>query len=170
MLSAENLTLIEQPHPASSHNPALPACLSRDKERMPNYKSGGVPQHFPLMLCVFCTHSSAWDPLDSLHFGWHLFAFVLYQEVHCEKSPSEKVSKVMFPLLQSSFFSGYIFHKRNLSLITAWPWRDLKSQNLIIHIGLQGYPVEPSTENCSQLCWWMAMQPLSVFLQWQGTK
>lgn len=69
-----------------------------------------------------------------------------------------------------ALFSGYIFHKHNLSLITAWPWGDLKSQNLIIHIGPQGYPVERGTENCSQPYWWMAMQPLSVFLQWQGTK
>ena len=79
-----------------------------------------------------------------------------------KKPPLRKFQKSFFLYCKALFFWLYISQ--------AWPWGDLKSQNLIIHIGLQGYPVEPSTENCSQLCWWMAMQPLSVFLQRQGTK
>lgn len=62
--------------------------------------------------------------------------------------PSEEASKFMFPLLQT-FFSSYIFQQYNLSLITAWSWQDLDSQNLLICLDLRGDPIEPNTENFS---------------------
>lgn len=127
-LSAENLAFIKQPHPASSHilpcqhvfpgmrrgvlimkhTPAQPACL-----QYPHHCLG--PTGFPSSLLTFVRFC--------LISGGALWKIPLWGSF---KSHVSFITKL--------FFSSYVFHKYSLSLITAWPWGDLKSQNLIIRM------------------------------------
>lgn len=91
------------------------------------------------------------NPPDSLHLCWLWIPFfVLFQEVPLENVPSEEPTKAMFPLFCKTS-SSYTSHKHDLSLITAWPWRDVESQNLIIPVDCTDIQLNPTQEFLSDL-------------------
>lgn len=118
LIYAENLAFVFPSFFQSCSS--LPAFLFKDEEWCPHYKSRSIPQH--ISSCAVClqyltsvpwTH---WTPFISAGICL-LLSYI--RRCSMKNFPSEEASKVMFLLLQSSFFFSYIFHKYNLSLITA---------------------------------------------------
>lgn len=98
-------------------------------------------------LSVFNSHISALNTFNGSSNTFLLLSYIKRWDV--ENFPSEESSNMTFSLQQSSFFPGYIFHKYSLTLITAWPWQDLGSENIILHMVLWGYAVDHNTEYAS---------------------
>lgn len=124
--------------------------LSKNGERCHNYQSESTPQH--ISPCAVCLRYPPHQCLGSIGCLTSLLTCVHFclisGDASWKTSPLRKLQKSCF-LYCKALFSSYISHKYNLSLITAWPWQDLESQNLIMFLDLQGYPVEPNRGNFS---------------------
>lgn len=99
-----------QPHPS------LPACLSRNEERSPNYEAYPSTDFSP---CVSSVPTSLpwthWIPFISTDVC-SLLSYI--RRCTVKNSPLRKLQKSCF-LYYKAVFSSYVFHKYSLSLITA---------------------------------------------------
>lgn len=146
VICVENLALLRYSHllPGTDLQVSISNLKDNGRSLIPSQAEFPSP---PFLCRLSSVSTSCLEPVGLPSSRPTFALFVFYQEVRCEKLPLKKLRKSCFLYFAKLFVSSCIFHKCNLCLITSWPWQDLESQNLIIHLDLLGYPVKPNTEN-----------------------